>query len=399
MNERPASPPNVYRMLRRALLLVVRPLRGRGGRRGGVIQAYRGYGSARRFYLAGRVMQQPGSRKPPAVAGRGLRRDLYRLLRRLGRRGLAGVPVVARGPGVRGRAETDSGGYFQLVLELAQPLTAGGWHQVELEVEGQPQTRAEPQVYVPPAGARCLVISDIDDTIVHTGVANKLVMLWQLFARGADSRTAFPGIAAFCRALHAGPGGDEGNPLLYVSRGPWSIYEVLDEFFRLHQIPVGPVLFLRDWGLRPWWPVPRRAKGHKLRLIREMLALYEDLPVVLVGDSGQRDPEIYAQVVHEHPQRVRAVYIRNVSRDPGRVGALERLGAELAAAGSPLVLAADTFAMARHAAQLGLISADGLGAVLAQAREEGEPVASGVPAAVEEHVTPVGKRKLGAELG
>ena len=72
MTERATASPNAYRMLRRVLLLVARPLRGRGGRRGGVIQAYRGYGSPRRFYLAGRVMQQPGSRKPPAVAGRGL---------------------------------------------------------------------------------------------------------------------------------------------------------------------------------------------------------------------------------------------------------------------------------------------------------------------------------------
>lgn len=36
----------------------------------------------------------------------------------------------------------------------------------------------------------------------------------------------------------------------YVSRGPWGIYEMLDEFFHVHEIPVGPILFLREWGVR-----------------------------------------------------------------------------------------------------------------------------------------------------
>jgi phosphatidate phosphatase APP1 len=32
--------------------------------------------------------------------------------------------------------------------------------------------------------------------------------------------------------------------MLYVSRAPWGIYEVLEEFFDLNGIPTGPILFL-----------------------------------------------------------------------------------------------------------------------------------------------------------
>src|SRR3546814_6066391 len=60
------------------------------------------------------------------------------------------------------------------------------------------------------------------------------------------------------------------------------------------------------------------AKDHKLALIRNMLELYDQFPFVLIGDSGQRDPEIYAQVVREHPGRVAAIYIRDVTRNPER---------------------------------------------------------------------------------
>jgi hypothetical protein len=105
-----------------------------------------------------------------------------------------------------------------------------------------------------------------------------------------------------------------------------------------------------------------------------MLALYRDLPFVLIGDSGQRDPEIYAQIVHEHPGRVRAIYIRNVSRDAARQRAIEALALEVAEAGSSLVLAADTLAMAEHAAEHGLIPAEDCEAVRRErAADEGEP--------------------------
>jgi hypothetical protein len=87
-----------------------------------------------------------------------------------------------------------------------------------------------------------------------------------------------------------------------------------------------------------------------------MLALYRDLPFVLIGDSGQRDPEIYARLVGENPGRVLAVYVRNVSRDPARVRAIEALAAEVAEAGSALLLAADSVAMAEHAAGRGLVA-------------------------------------------
>jgi phosphatidate phosphatase APP1 len=36
---------------------------------------------------------------------------------------------------------------------------------------------------------------------------------------------------------------------------------------------------------------------------------------VLVGDSGERDPEVYATILSEFAERVDAVFIRNVSRE------------------------------------------------------------------------------------
>jgi hypothetical protein len=111
--------------------------------------------------------------------------------------------------------------------------------------------------------------------------------------------------------------------------------------------------------------------------------LYPHLPLLLVGDSGQEDPEIYHEVVGLFPGRVRAIYIRNVSPDAGRVSAISALAERVLAAGSTLVLAEDTVAAARHAAAHGWIAADRLPGIVA-GKEKDEPPAKA--AAVEETV-------------
>jgi phosphatidate phosphatase APP1 len=358
---------------RRALYLLARPVSVAGGHRGLAIQPYRGYGSPTEVFLMGRVFWQP--RIGGGLREGAWRRDLLDAGRRLLRRGVGEAVLVARFGGTEQRVTTDRDGYFRVHLHPTQPPPATRlWHPMDLELVSPSRTRAAGELFVPPSTARYVVISDIDDTIVETGVASKARMLWHLFAQGARSRVAFPGVAALYRALHGGASGGERNPLLYVSRGPWSLYEVLDTFFHLHGIPVGPILFLREWGLSLRHPFPRRAKDHKLALIRAMLGLYRDLPFLLIGDSGQRDPELYAQVVHEYPGRVLAIYIRHVSRQPERLHAIEALAQEVVTAGSSLLLAADSFAMAAHAAERGLISPEALGEVLKErVAQQGEP--------------------------
>lgn len=359
-------PDNLARSLRRPLRLLARPARAAAGR-SMTIQSYRGYGTPREVFLMGRVFHQPGGVLRPHR--RGLVRDLIDTAWRFLRWGAAGASVTARFGGTDRQTVTDGRGYFRLRMQPAGPPPAGRlWHRMDLETPGPAGTtiRAKGELFIPPESCRFVVISDIDDTVVHTGVANKAMMVYRLFFQPVHSRVAFPGVAALYRALHRGPSGDQLNPMLYVSRGPWSLYEVLDEFFHIHDIPVGPILFLRDWGLTLQRPLPPRAAGHKLDLIRGMLSLYDRLPFVLIGDSGQRDPEIYAQIVREHPGRVRAVYVRNVSRDPRRRRAIEDLAVEVAQAGSSLLLAADSFAMAQHAATHDLISSADLREVLAE---------------------------------
>lgn len=381
--------------------LVARPVRTAQGRDGIVIQPYRGYGSRREAFVIGRVFRQsiphPDPRRERIV------RHLRDIARRIARRSIAGVGVTARLYGTERTVVTDRDGYFRLQIPLREaPPTDRDWHALHIRLETEPPVSARGAVYIPPDRARFVVISDIDDTIVHTGVANTLGMLWRLFVEDAGSRTAFAGVAPLYRALHAGATGDQGNPLLYVSRAPWGLYDVLDKFFHMHGVPVGPIMFLREWGLSWRRPFPRRAVDHKQALIRHMLDLYDDLPFILIGDSGQHDPEVYRQIVQEHPGRVLAVLIRNVSRGGGREREIEGLAVAVTRAGSRMLLAADSAAMAEEAERLNVVPPGTLSAVRGdRAGERGDmvpPVAvvpvDGLRGVLEEGTGPVPRNIL-----
>jgi phosphatidate phosphatase APP1 len=349
---------------RGVLRLLGRPVRTARGRRGVVLQPYRGYGSAERIFVIGRVFWQSTGGQIEAA-------ELRAIVRRIRRRPVRHAQVRACFYGAERVVETDRDGYFRIEMAPGAPVPRDRlWHRLQLTLTAPARAEAEVEVYIPPDTARFVVVSDIDDTVMHTGVANKAAMLWRLFVQDAESRTVLPGVAALYRALHAGASGDEMNPMLYVSRAPWGIYDILEAFFRAHDIPVGPILFLREWGISWRSPLPRRAADHKRRLIEAMLALYDRMPFVLIGDSGQQDPETYRRIVERHPGRVRAVYIREVAaRGTDRSAEVTAMAAALAADGGHLVLAADSLAIAEDAARLGLISPDQLAAIGARVEE------------------------------
>ena len=365
------------RALRKLLHVATKPMKADHGRGGVVVQAYRGYGSAQEIYVLGRVFRQPGFGQ--SLAEGSLLRDLVDLLRRTLRWGVGDAQVTLKLNDSKLTVSTGKDGYFDIHMKLDTPLdNEKSWHRATLEVaiehaKRQPDTiETQAEIYVPPASADLVVISDIDDTVMYTGVANKFKMIYRLFFETAERRTAFPGVATFYQALFEGPDGNRDRPMLYVSRGPWGIYEVLEAFFQRNHIPVGPILFLRDWGMTLQNPLPRQAVDHKRKLIEQMLALYDDLPFVLIGDSGQHDPEVYVQIVEQYPGRIRAIYIRNINHDESRDAAIARLADQVAKNDCELLLAKSSQQMASHASELGLIAPESVERVRARSYKEAQ---------------------------
>jgi phosphatidate phosphatase APP1 len=321
---------------------------------------YRGYATQDRALLLGRVLEH--TRIARADASQPRWRNLLAMVQRIDADPLPFAKVRAR----LGRHETDvvadDEGFVRHWIATGGALAPGGWHPVELEVIAGPETPVSAvahlpaRVLVPSAGATLGVISDMDDTVLQSEITSFIRAARLMLLENARTRLPFPGVAAFYRALERGARGSDTNPIFYVSSSPWNLHDVITDFLDAQQIPVGPML-LRDWDIGAEM---MRTREYKLSQIREIMRTYPSLPFILVGDSGQEDPEIYGSLVSEFPGRILAIYIRNVSPHPERSASIRALATRVTEAGSTLLLADDTLTAARHAAAHGWISEDAL---------------------------------------
>jgi phosphatidate phosphatase APP1 len=278
------------------------------------------------------------------VEGESVRTALRRTLRGFITNELPGVPLRVVVGGAEVRTVTDLEGYFLVHLDPGSfdgPCPTG---IVELagDYRGLTDRHATPfEVHVSGPDAVFGVISDIDDTILETGVQRVGRMILQTITGSALTRTPFPGAAELYRDLAAGT-----NPVFYVASSPWNLHSFLVAFIRHRDFPMGPVLLRDLLGTSA-------GREKKPARIQEVLDLHPRLRFVLIGDSGEKDPEIYAAIARANPGRILAIYIREVRLDPGdgRVEAVSGSWTE----DVPFVLAADSDAVRRHAVTLGLL--------------------------------------------
>ena len=326
------------------------------------ILPYRGHGTEREVFLKGSVLEEDGITR--AGQDDTLGNNLRNMVRRFASDEVAGARVRATFRGVQAETVADKEGFFEVRFRLPEPLEGpSAWHPVELDLlspasPGGGAVRSTGQVLVP-RGARFGVISDIDDTVVHSSATNVLKMAWIVLRNNAHTRLPVRGRGRLLRALQRGPDGGSCNPIFYVSSSPWNIYDVLEDFLDVHGRPGRAAV---PQGLEP--PDLGKHTEHKLEVIRTLLGTYPDLPFVLIGDSGEEDPEIYLQTVREHPGRIRAIYIRDVT-SAERDAEVAAFAEEARGLGAPMIAVPDTATAAEHAASLDLIAPDAVAGIRA----------------------------------
>ncbi|TGE28691.1 App1 family protein [Hymenobacter metallicola] len=341
------------------------------------IVPYRSYGTPTRLYVKGRLLTDKGIGEPDPSDSRW--HNLLNMYRRFESNEIAGAQLLVRpADNSEHLTVTDDEGYFSLNLEpgaLPEPINYM-WYPVEVLLQAVPGSIPLPAglatqapVMIPPADAEYGIISDLDDTVIQTSATDMLRMARTVLLRNARSRLPFKGVAEFYRALQLGRNGKRNNPFFYVSSSPWNLYDLLEDFLNLNQIPPGPLL-LRDFAV-----VRKAAKdtsehhGHKLKEIDNILLTYPTLPFVLIGDSGQEDANIYREVVRRHPGRILAIYIRDVLR-PDRATMVERVSEELRGDKVEMLLVQDTVQAAEHAARTGLIFTEAIPAVVEEKQKD-----------------------------
>jgi phosphatidate phosphatase APP1 len=326
------------------------------------IAAYRGYANETRALVQGRV--QEARAIPPATATDSVWRNLLNTYRRIDADPLPQAKVRISIGDAEHEVVADDEGFIRAWIELRTPLPATEpWHPVELELvnssSGEPRVRTTAAVRVLTGGPSFGVISDLDDTVIQSRITSFLQAVRTVMLGNARTRLPFPGVAALYRALEGGGSGDCRNPIFYVSSSPWNIHDVIADFMDIQGIPRGPI-DLRDWDVVLSALTSSRLGTFKEPVIDGILGLYPSLPFILIGDNSQQDPEIYRRILGRHPDRVLAIYIRNVDGDPKRSASVQALAKEVTAAGSTMVVADDSYAAAEHAAAQGWITRESL---------------------------------------
>lgn len=213
-------------------------------------------------------------------------------------------PVTIHAGNATVNTHTNSGGYvdFPVKNHGLEP----GWQTVRIEAEGAEPVDAEVLILEP--GTRFGVVSDIDDTILVTMLPRAVTAAYNSWFVRTNARKPVPGMTEFYETIREE---HPEIPFFYVSTGAWNTFHSLVNFIAKHALPKGPML-LTDWGPTQT-SMFRSGQEHKRVQLRNLVIDFPDITWILVGDDGQHDPFIYGNFAEEHPDRVAALAIRQLS--------------------------------------------------------------------------------------
>jgi len=201
---------------------------------------------------------------------------------------------------------SDSNGYLDATTTIPQRASASSQtFALHATLEEKDDRFFQGAVVAPTAGA-VMIVTDIDDTIKVSHVTNTAMLLDYTFYRDYE---AVPGMAALYRRRS-----DAGAAFHYVSSSPWQPYVPIRDFMLGAGFPLGAMHLKRvhvtDGTFLDLFKSGTETKPARIETLLERFPGHH---FVLVGDSGEQDPEVYASLLHQHPQQVVGVYIRNVT--------------------------------------------------------------------------------------
>jgi phosphatidate phosphatase APP1 len=281
-----------------------------------LIIPYRSYGTQFHMYVKGRVLDND---LPETTQKQTFVQTIRHAIHQFNTHEIPNCKVVVEIGGIELHAVTDKKGYFLIDAVLPADISMltdnEGWMKYSLVIVGHGATTASftGEFLIPEKDADFGVISDIDDTILDTGVTSFLkwkVLRNSLFV-SAYRRIPLAGAPEFYRKLHFGIDKKEKNPIFYLSNSPWNMYHYLSLFLDHNGFPKGAVL------LRSFNSIFQRATGaekpHKQKEILNLLETYPEFKFILIGDSGEHDATIYTDIAAQFPNRILCIYLRSVN--------------------------------------------------------------------------------------
>ncbi len=170
------------------------------------------------------------------------------------------------------------------------------------------QFKSRYPVYFKTEGAELLVISDIDDTILHSDIKHPLKRILKLLLVKGQRRKSVNSTAQAFAALES-----ESIRWFYVSRSESNLFPMIAEFILEQNLPKGPI-FLRSFT--NWKELLKgdREQEFKEIWIQWIADRIEHTPMIFFGDDSQHDLKVFTDFANRHSERVKGIFIRKTGR-------------------------------------------------------------------------------------
>ncbi|WP_299255879.1 App1 family protein [uncultured Aquimarina sp.] len=284
------------------------------------INSYLGYGTTTRLRATGRALEDENINFD---GNTGILKTLRNIYKQFESDEIKKAHIELKlSNGQKFSTATDSEGYYnfdELLSDSFELTDKEGWIPFIVSYQSGNDKRIiqnnvfEGKMLTPSENASYGIISDIDDTILHTGVASlfKWRVITNTFFKNFDRRLPLEGTVQFYQKLKLGKNTAPVNPIFYVSNSPWNLYDYLTAFLKKHYFPEGPIL-LRDFRT-PFDKTPKPTIPHKQSEILNLIKIYPNIKFILIGDSGEKDADIYTEIAIKYPNRILAIYLRSVN--------------------------------------------------------------------------------------
>ncbi len=279
-----------------SLLVTAAPARATDGRP--EIQIYSSIGTTHRLTVRGRALKKSGERGSTVLS-----RNARRLF---ANEEWQNVPVKVTVAGRTREVKTDDEGLFEAQFVLDDEGLPPGPHEARAQVANVSGTGPVHVI----GRDELVVVSDFDDTVAITHVTSRRRMLTSALLMGEDTQPHVPGMPELYQALREGGPTGRKAAFVYLSGSPIQYHHRVRKFLSRNNYPAGGI-FLRQLDTNAFKPA-----GFKTPVLKRLL---QDLPeqnFLFFGDSGEHDPEIYADIADDAGKRSLGTFIRLVTDEP-----------------------------------------------------------------------------------
>ena len=278
------------------------------------LKLYRGYVNDQELVVFGHLFESWAPDKY-SIEKKGIK-HAYALLHKFRIKPLENFEIRLRFRDLDITTKTMEDGYFRFTVPYEAELEPG-WHEYEVTCKMFDFGMIEKGELLKPFESKLGIISDIDDTFLISHSNSFFKKLYVMLSKNLNKRKVFDDVVKHYQRLSLAGQDDNSkasNSFFYVSSSEWNLYDFIDEFANLHDLPKAVIKLKKiKTGLRDFVKSGRGDHDHKFIKIKDIISFYPRLKYVLMGDDSQHDPYLYERICKNFPLNIRAVYIRQTS--------------------------------------------------------------------------------------